>query len=161
MKKYTETPLYATLMYDVLITLDVSIGEYFYLDMVHKLSYQRWCSKSLEHCAFDMNISRRGLIKIKNRMLEKGFIEKNLRGHVRVTAKYTEVAVNKVHPPYDLLVNKVPKGVNKVHLNGEQSSLIEINKRITENRESDFGYKKARAAVEALKAKHRGSSTLF
>src|SRR5438093_1066290 len=98
MKQQTETPLYATLLYDVRKKLDINWNEYVYLDMVQKLHIrQSWCTKSLDNCAKDIGITRRGLIKIKNKLLERGLIEKNIRGHVKVTSKYTSVAVNKVH----------------------------------------------------------------
>jgi len=126
-KEQNETPLYATLLYGVRKQLNISINEYFYLDMVHKLSYQRWCSKSLESCAEDMGITRRGLINLKNRMIERELIEKNVRGHVRVTPKYIRVAVKKVHPASEQS-SLIEVAVNKVHPASEQSSLIENNK---------------------------------
>lgn len=116
-----ETPKYATLLYDVLEVLDVSISEYFYLDMVHKLSYNRWCIKSIEHCASDMRISKRGLIKMRDRLTKRGLIKKNIKGHVKVTDDYIKIAVN-----------KVPKSVNKVHSTGELSAHKNYN-RITKN----------------------------
>lgn len=125
-----ESPRYATLLYKVLDQLDISIAEYFYLDMIHKLSYQRWCIKSLERCAEDMHISKRGLIKLRDRLLERELLEKNDKGYLRVTTKYTEAAVNKVHQTENETVNKVPKSVNLVHPIGEQSS-PKNNNRIT------------------------------
>ena len=130
MKK--ETPLYATLLYHVLYKLDISIAEYFYLDMVHKLSYQRWCTKSLANCASDMNISRIGLIKLRNRLLERGLLQKNTKGHLKVTPKFTDIAVNKVYQPPHAVVNKVTQSVNKVYPAGKQSIPKNYN-RITKN----------------------------
>lgn len=146
MKQQNEVPLYATLLYDVRKKLDISVTEYFYLDMIHKLSYQRWCIKSLEHCAEDIGISKFGLLKLRNRLIERGLIEKNLRGHLKVTAKYTEVAVNKVGQAQNTVVNKVVKSANKVDSAGQQS-LPKINNRITKNSK---GYKLAQAARAAL-----------
>lgn len=130
MKSQNETPLYATLLYDVRKGLDVSVTEYFYLDMVHKLSYNRWCIKSLEHCAIDIGISKRGLIKLRDRLLDRGLLEKNRKGNLKVTLKYTDIAVNKVHQTQYAVVNKVPKSVNKVHPIGELSA-TKNNNRIT------------------------------
>ena len=144
--KQTESPLYATLLYGVRKKLNVSVTEYFYLDMVHKLSYNRWCIKSLEHCAADIGISKRGLIKLRDRMLERGLLEKNLRGHLKVTAQYTDIAVNKVHQTPYAVVNKVPKSVNKVHSGGELSA-TKNNNRTTKNSK---GYKLAQAARAQL-----------
>lgn len=137
MKNQNETPLYATLLYDVLKKLDVSIAEYFYLDMVHKLSYDKWCYKSLDNCANDINISKRGLIKMRDRLITRGLLKKNIRGHLKVTEQYTDIAVNKVHQTPNMLVNKVPKSVNKVHRSGEQSA-TKNNNRITKNIKNDF-----------------------
>lgn len=150
MKNQNETPLYATLLYHVIKELDVSIAEYFYLDMVHKLSYDKWCYKSLDNCANDMNISKRGLIKMRDRLIDRGLLKKNLRGHLKVTEKYTEVAVNKVHQTPNMAVNKVPKSVNKVHRSGEQSA-TKNNNRIKENKENDFRGKES-PAKERLRA---------
>lgn len=133
MKTRAEVPRYATVLYEVRKKLDVSFSEYIYLDMVHKLSYQRWCTKSLQNCADDLGISRRAIINMKNRLLERGLLEKNLRGHLRVTDKYTGVAVHKLHQTPHMVVNKVPKMVKKLHSTGEETSLIENNNRITKN----------------------------
>ncbi len=152
-----QTPIYATLLYEVLKELEVSISEYFYLDMVHKLSYQRWCIKSLDNCAEDMRISKRGLIKLRDRLITRGLLEKNAQGHLRVTAQYTEVAVNKVHhsstQPVNLVpksVNLVPKSVNLVHRIGELSS-PKNNNRVT--KEYKEGYKLAKIAAEQIRSR--------
>lgn len=155
MRQQNERPLFATLMYEVLEKLDISIAEYFYLDMIHKLSYQRWCIKSLDHCAHDMRISKRGLIKLRDRLIERDLIQKNLRGHLKVTDKYTGVAVNKVHQTPYAVVNKVPKSVNKVHPIGEQSATKSYN-RITLDKRADKlgkGYEAAKAMRERLISK--------
>lgn len=132
MARQNATPLYATLLYDVRKALDVSVAEYMYLDMVHKLSYDRWCSKSLEHCGDDIGITKRGMLKMRDRLIERGLLKKNVVGHLKVTPKYTEVAVNKVHQPTVEAVNLVPRPVNLVPKRGEQSS-PKNNNRVTEN----------------------------
>lgn len=143
-----QSPIYATLMYTVLAELEISIAEYFFLDMVQKLHiHQHWCTKSLQHCADDMRISKRGLIKMRDRLIERGLIEKNAKGGLRVTTKYTDVAVNKVHHQQSEVVNKVPKSVNKVHRSGELSA-TKNNNRIT--KELGSGYKKAKAMRDEL-----------
>lgn len=121
-----QTPRYCTMYYDARKALDVSIAEYFYLDMVHKLSYNRWCIKSVQNCADDMGISKRGLLKIRDRLVEQGYLKKNIKGHTKVTDEYINIAVNKVH-----------KSVNKVHPTGEQSA-HKNNKRYTENRNNQY-----------------------
>ena len=151
-----STPRYATLLYHVLKELDISINEYFYLDMVHKLSYHRWCTKSLENCANDMNISKRGVIKLRDRLISRGYLKKNIKGHLKVTELYTDVAVNKVTQPYKPSVNKVPKLVNKVHPIGELSD-TKNNNRITRDKEAykkenGSGYAQAKAMRQKLSA---------
>lgn len=151
------SPRYATVLYDVRRQLDISFISYVYLDMVHKLSYQRWCSKSLLHCADDLGISRRHMIRIKNDLLDKKLIEKNSHGYVRVTTKYTGVAVTKSHQQAVQVVTKSPKVVTKSHLASDNMSLIENNNRITENKgKHDFASKLAIVPKDApgyLKAK--------
>jgi hypothetical protein len=150
MTKQTATPLYATLLYDVRKQLAVSVAEYFYLDMVHKLSYDRWCTKSLEHCAEDIGITKRGLVKMRDRLLERGLLKKNIRGYLKVTSKYTEVAVNKVHHAEAREMNLVPRPVNLVPPSGEQSSPKNNNRETGEYTEGP-GYKMARAAVTKIR----------
>jgi predicted transcriptional regulator len=139
MGKREETPLYATLFYGTREKLDISWNEYIYLDMVQKLHIsQSWCTKSLQHCADDLGLSKRGLIKMRDNLIDKGLLKKNIKGHLRVTSKYIEVAVNKVHHTSKRSVNKVPESVNKVQRTGEQSA-TKNNNRIKENKERDFG----------------------
>lgn len=155
MKQQNEVPLYATLLYEVRAKLDISWPEYVYLDMIHKLSHQRWCTKSLLHCAEDLGITRRHVIRMKNRLSEAGLIEKNLRGHMRVTKKYTEVAVTISHQPKKQVVTISPKLVTNSHSTGGKMSLIENNNRITlDNRgieKRGKGYKKALDMASQLK----------
>jgi hypothetical protein len=122
-----QDDLYANLKYRVLEQLDVSIAEYFYLDMVHQLSHNRWCTKSVEDAAKNMRITARGLQKMRTRLIDAGFIKRNIKGHLKTTEKYFDIiTANKSG------VNKVRSGVNKVRSGGEQSS-YKNNKRNTEN----------------------------
>lgn len=169
-------PLYATLLYEVRKELDISIAEYFFLDMVHKLSYQRWCSKSIQKCADDMGITKKGLILMRTRLINKELLEKNEQGFLRVTQKYIEVAVNKVHrseSEQTKSVNKVHRSVNKVHRIGVESSHItdaRVTRELQKNNSSDNnlektqaqlipgpGYIKAQQLAESLR--HKGSTS--
>lgn len=162
----SASPLYATLLYEVRKQLDVSIAEYFYLDMVYHLSYQRWCNKSVENSAADMGIKKRGLLYMRDRLIEAGLLEKNKQGFLRVTQKYIEVAVQKVHQSnyeHQKSVQKVHSSVQKVHPGGAKSA-PKNNKRITEikeiNKENSetplsnaSGYLKAKEIAEHLRRK--------
>lgn len=125
MKQQTETPLYATLIYEVREQLDISWLEYVYLDMVYHLSKDGWCYKSLDNSASDMGISRIGLIKMRNRLIAKQLLIKNLRGHVKPS-----VTVYKVYRKDQQAVNLVTKSVNKVYSSSKQS-IPKNNNRIT------------------------------
>lgn len=140
MKEQTEIPKYATLLYDVRKQLGITWAEYVYLDMVHKLSYERWCIKSLDNCGKDLGITKRGVSKMKERLINRDLLKKNIKGHLKVTDKYTGVAVNKVPHQQLRSVNSVPKSVNSVPPGGELSS-TKNNNRNTEKMAK--GYKKA------------------
>ena len=127
MKNKNESPLYATLLYEVRKELDISIQEYFYLDMVYHLSHDGWCYKSLDSIARDMGITKRGVMKMRNRLIERKLLKKNIKGHVKTTVMY-----NSVLRSDNKSVNKVPLSVNKVHPSGELSS-TKNNNRITKN----------------------------
>ena len=79
MKNQTDTPKYATLLYEVLYSLDISISEYFYLDMVYHLSRDGWCYKSLDNVSNDMRMHRNGVQKMKNRLLRKDCLKSQLK----------------------------------------------------------------------------------
>jgi hypothetical protein len=128
MKNKNESPLYATLLYEVRRKLDISIQEYFYLDMVYHLSHDGWCYKSLESIARDMGITKRGVMKMRDRLIERKLLKKNIKGHVKTTVMY-----NSVLRSDNKSVNKVPLSVNKVHPSGELSS-TKNNNRITKNK---------------------------
>lgn len=83
---------YAHLEYRVLHELDISITEYWYLDMVYQLSREGWCYKSLQSIADDMKLSKQGIVKMRDRLIKRGLIKKNIKGHVK-----TEVAYNSVY----------------------------------------------------------------
>lgn len=126
---------FAHLQYEVLHELEISIAEYWYLDMVFQLSRFGWCNKKLENIAEDMRISKRGVMKLRDRLIEKKLIIKGVGNKVR-----TSEIVNKVYFS-DHTYKKSEqssKKVNKVHLKSEQSiakTPVENNKRLTKNRD--------------------------
>lgn len=151
-----KIPIYATLHYDIRQALDISWNEYVFLDMVYKLSYDGWCYKSLETTASDLGLARRSIVNMRNRLLQKELLRKNGRGYLKVTTKYTEVAVQKVHrykPKDHESVQKIPISVQKVHSTGAKSA-PKNNNRITENKgieKNGLGYLKAFEAYQRIK----------
>lgn len=91
MKQQTARPRFATLQYEVLKELDITVAEYFYLDMVYYLSRDGWCYKSLESIADDMNMSKPGIVRLRDRLIEKGLINKDRKGRVRSSVMYNKV----------------------------------------------------------------------
>lgn len=160
MKKTNNvTPRFAHLEYRILHELELSIAEYFLLDMIFHLSGSgtRWCNKKLENIAFDMRLSKLGVIKMRDRLIEKGLVKKGVGNRLSTSEK-----VNKVYflDDGDLQkVNKVTEKVNKVYPKSKQSitkTSVENNKRIIENnRSSDLGkgYELYLAGRQALKQK--------
>lgn len=148
MKEQTTRPRYATLMYDVRQKLDINWAEYVYLDMVHKLSYHSWCFKSVESCAADLGMTKRGVSKMKERLISRGLLKRNMRGHLKVTELYTVVAVNSVPQTPHMRLNSVPQSVNSVPKIGELSSTKNNNRTTLESGE---GYSKAKKAADILR----------
>lgn len=91
MKQQTETPLYATLFYHIRRELDLNWNEYIYLDMVYHLSKDGWCYKSLDNIADDLGMVKSGVQKMRNRLIERGLLKKNIKGHVKTTVTYHSV----------------------------------------------------------------------
>lgn len=139
-----ETPRYAVVHYDVRRMLNVTFIEYIYLDMVYKLSYNGWCYKSLENSAEDLGLTKRGMLKMKNRLVERKLLKKNSDGHLRVTDSYLSVAIK-------VPGNSVPKSGNSVPFTGELSS-PKNNNRNTENLEGS-----AKAVEKLGKTSPRGT----
>jgi hypothetical protein len=149
MKDQKARPNFATVRYDVREKLGIEWTEYIYLDMVKSLSYHGWCYKSLDSCATDLGMTKRGVSKMKERLLERGLLRRNIRGHLKVTEKYTGVAVNSVPQALHVGGELSSKSVNSVPKIGELSS-TKNNKRITLDIENGDGYKKARSMRDQL-----------
>ena len=125
---------FAHLEYEVLHELEISIPEYWYLDMVYQLSRFGWCNKKLENIAIDMRMSKRGVMKLRDRLIDKKLIVKGVGNRVRTSEKVNKVYFSeKVYTKSE----QSSKEVNKVHPKSEQSiakTSVENNKRITKNR---------------------------
>lgn len=129
------TKRYAHLEYEVLHKLDISIPEYWFLDSVYYLSRDGWCWKSLQSFAIDMKMTKRGVAKMRDRLIEKKLLKKNIKGHLK-----TEVAYNSVLQVDKEVYNSVHKSYNSVPPSVELSS-TKNNNRIKENRGK--GYERA------------------
>ena len=152
-KSKNTRPRYATLLYDVIKQLDISIAEYFYLDMVYHLSHSGWCYKSLDSIAKDMNMAKSGVVKLRDRLIGKKLIKKSVKGHVKTTDAYYKVirsddsTYHKVNKPYYKVERSVPLSDTK------------NNKRITLDNDAykketmGSGYAKAKAIHKSLVSK--------
>ncbi len=148
MKQQTESPLYATLLYEVLHKLDITITEYFYLDMIYHLSKDGWCYKSLESVAHDMKITKNGVVKLRDRLIEKKLIHKNRKGYVKTSVMYNSV-VRRDTKSYNSVTNRTTEYNAAVQLSGTKNNnriTIENNK----NSEEGKGYKSALAMKDSL-----------
>lgn len=125
---------FAYLQYDVLHELEISIPEYWYLDMVFQLSRFGWCNKKLDNVAEDMRMSKRGVMKLRDRLIEKELLLKGVGNRVRTSEKVNKVYFSdKVYKKSE----QSSKKVNKVHSKSEQSiakTSVENNKRLTKSR---------------------------
>lgn len=90
MAKQTDVPKFATLLYEVRRELDITWLEYVYLDMVFYLSHDGWCYKSLENVAVDLGVDKSSVFRMRKRLISKGLLKKNVRGHVKTTVEYAK-----------------------------------------------------------------------
>jgi predicted transcriptional regulator len=122
MKKQTETPLYATLLYEVRKKLDITWIEYVYLDMVYHLSKDGWCYKSLDNCGADLGLDRSNVYRMRKRLIAKGLIKKSVNGYVKTTVMYAncirsdDKTVAKRTEPYAKRDSAVVKTHTKINL---------------------------------------------
>ena len=133
-KQQLETPLYATLLYGVRKQLDITIAEYYYIDMVYHLSRNErgWCYKSLESIADDMGMHKNGVIKLRERMVERGYVKKSIKGHVKTTDKY-HLVVRGGGSTYHSVQSRTTECTSRVPLSGTKN-----NNRTTKNIGSRF-----------------------
>jgi hypothetical protein len=141
MKQQIETPKFAHLQYGVLKQFKMSPAEYWYLDMIYYLSRDGWCYKSLEHIAQDMNMTKNGVVKLRDRLVEKGLVIKNRKGYVKSSVMYNKVYLND-RPSYNLVTNRTTKYNAAVQLSGTKTN--------SETNKDSKGYKVAQAARAAL-----------
>jgi hypothetical protein len=120
---------YAHLEYEVLHKLDVSIPEYWLLDMVYQLSRDGWCWKSLNSIAIDMKMSKRGVAIMRDRMIDRGYLKKNIKGHLK-----TGVAYNSLLHLDKKVYNSVHKSYNSVPPSVELSATKNNNRLTIDNR---------------------------
>lgn len=89
--KQNKSPKFAHLQYQVLYDLEISIAEYFLLDMIYQLSRNGWCNKRLDNIAYDMNITRRGVIQMRDRLIERDLLHKGIANRLKTTEKVHKV----------------------------------------------------------------------
>lgn len=140
MKQQTETPLYATLLYEVRKQLGITWIEYVYLDMVYHLSKDGWCYKSLDNCGEDLGLDRSNVYRMRKRLIEKGLLKKNIKGHVKTTVVYAK-CIRADEKPVAKRTNSYAKRDNSV-----VKTHTKNNNRTTEN------YEKAREASAKIRA---------
>jgi len=131
---------YAHLEYEVLHKLEISITEYWLLDMVYQLSRDGWCYKSLQSIANDMRLTKNGVVKMRDRLIGRGLLKKNIKGHLK-----TEVSYNSVYRldngAYNSVTNRTTKYNEIVQLSGTKN-----NNRLT------IDYKKDLKTSEHIKS---------
>ena len=133
-KTNNQVPRFAHLEYRVLHDLDISIAEYFMLDMIFHLSGNGsyWCNKKLENIASDMRLSKRGVTVMRDRLIEKKLLLKSIGGKLRTSEK-----VHKVYFLNESELKKVHKVSSEMHKVPLKSALnvaktsVENNYRIT------------------------------
>lgn len=125
MKYQPETPRFAHLQYAVLKQFKLSPAEYWYLDMIYYLSREGWCYKSLEHIAEDMNMTKNGIVKLRDRLIDKDLLIKNRKGYVKSSVMYNKVYLTESQPS-NLVTNRTTKYNAAVQLSGTKTN-NEIN----------------------------------
>lgn len=142
MKQQNEAAKFAHLQYEVLHKLEISINEYWFLDMVYQLSRSGMCYKSLESIAKDMRLTKNGVVKLRDRLILRELIIKDRKGRLKTSVMYNSVyrADSKT---YNSVQNRTTKYNGAVQLSGTK-----INNEI--NKELGKGYEKAKAARIAL-----------
>jgi hypothetical protein len=103
---------FTTILHDKRKELDLSMLEYVLLDTVEKLSKPKFRAHRKTLADF-VGMSRGGIIKAINRLIEKGLLVRVNDKQLAVTQKWIDETITSV--------NKVDSGVNKVNSKCQQS----------------------------------------
>lgn len=156
--KSQTTKKYVHLEFEVFHKLDITIPEYWFLDTVYFLSRDGWCWKSLQSFAIDMKMSKRGVAIMRDRLIEKGLLKKNRRGHLKTGVLYNSVlhvdrnVYNSVHKSYNSVPLSVELSATKNNNEINKEYIYKINKNSTDSLKGK-GYLKAREIRSKLQAK--------
>ncbi len=155
-----ETPKYATLFYEVAVRLNISWAEYMLLEMVYHLSHKTgYCYKSPGYIATDLNLTKRAVNIMINRLQAKGLIERLTDYTLRVSDAYyvaQSTSGKKVprlqHKPTESPKSgkKVPE-VGKKYPGWEKSTPKNYNKNNNRDYENEVEYKKARETSDRIR----------
>jgi hypothetical protein len=121
MKQQNEAALYAHLQYKVLHQLEITIPEYWFLDMVYQLCRDGWCYKSLESIAKDMRMTKNGVVKMRDRMIARGFITKDRKGRLKSSVTYNSV-YRTDSATYNSVQNRTTQYTSAVPLSGTKNN---------------------------------------
>lgn len=93
MSENQQVPRFAHLNYQVLHQLEISINEYFLLDMIFHLSGNgsRYCNKKIENISADMRLSVSGVRKLRDRLIEKKLLLKGVGNRLKTSEKVYKV----------------------------------------------------------------------
>jgi hypothetical protein len=138
MSTNTQVPRFAVLQYQVLHELELSIPEYFLLDMIYHLSGSgsRWCNKKLENIAFDMRMSKRGVTDMRDRLIERKLLLKGVGNRLKTSEKVQKVYLLDESRLQKSAVNS--EKVQKLHSKSAENvakTPVENYKRITKKEE--------------------------
>lgn len=152
-------PKFAHLQYQVLHELDISITEYFMLDMIYHLSGngRYWCNKKLENIAVDMRLSRRAVVDNRDRLIERKLLIKGIGNRLKTSDK-----VQKVYYLDESSLQKSATSAKKVQnlhsksANNVSKTSVENNRRITleggdnKNKENRGEFSPAKEKLRAM-----------
>ncbi len=110
---------YTTIIHDIRNELGLSLNEYVIADVVHHLSKKGKCTAKRGYLADIIGVTKPGLFKIINSLVEKGLLEKL----DDTTLTSTEKWINKVYVGDK---QSLPKEINKVN-GGDKQSLSLYN----------------------------------
>ena len=88
-------PRYTVVFHDIRERLDLNISTYVIFDSIHKLSHSNeqyvYCTMSKKNLGKFLGLTERTVFRAINKGLALGVLEKNDRGDLRTTTKWTEL----------------------------------------------------------------------
>lgn len=103
---------YITIDMDIKRQFDISLNEYSFLEVISKLSNNskyKWCEANREDLAQCVDLSKKAVNEMVNRLVDKNLLERDSRGKIKTSMDWEEAVSTLVPNRHDSVGKKLPQ----------------------------------------------------